>query len=203
MKSKRATPSQVWLCSRSCPPWALLGLLPPQQQQQQQRSHSAAGGVHKSSGSLTQTELNCGSNWYTRQSTAVAGEPNTPTVLFPPLLLGRKLLGRDLGQRAEVHDFLGYTNWTTRESLEVPSVTVWVALEQGYKACVRPRKSVLSCSFAWVTENPQLYSTISSEYLCSLEGELPSRSQCWWQGTNWHACNPLFLCGRPAKLIWI
>lgn len=79
----------------------------------EQCSRSAASRVHKSSGSLTQTELDCDSNWdsnwYTRQSTAVAGEPNTPAGLLPPLLLGRKPLSRELGQRAEEHDFLGYT----------------------------------------------------------------------------------------------
>lgn len=70
---------------------------------------SSACRIHRSSCSLTQTELDCDLNWYTRQSTAVAREPNTLTVLLPPLLLGWKPPAESWGQRAEEDDFLGYT----------------------------------------------------------------------------------------------
>lgn len=70
---------------------------------------SSASPVHRSSCSLTQTELDCNLNWYNRQSTAVAGEPNTLTFLLPPLLLGRKPPAESCGQRAAEDDFLGYS----------------------------------------------------------------------------------------------
>lgn len=70
---------------------------------------SSACRIHRSSCSLTQTELDCDLNWYTRQSTAVARETNTLTFLLPPLLLGWKPPAESWGQRAEEDDFLGYT----------------------------------------------------------------------------------------------